>query len=173
MQDAAGLSELLRYGTIASVDLAGARCTVEAGDVVSGPIPWIEGRAGATRSWSPPSVGEQVLLLCPEGDLAGGVALRGIFSDASPAPGDDLRELIRFADGAVLAYDPQAHHLDVTLPAGATLAIAADGGSTIKGDITLIGKLTASDDVIAAGISLKSHKHGGVQAGTAQTGTPQ
>lgn len=40
------------------------------------------------------------------------------------------------------------------------------------GDINLTGKLTASDDVLAAGISLKNHKHSGVSAGAAQTGKP-
>jgi hypothetical protein len=36
----------------------------------------------------------------------------------------------------------------------------------------LTGKLTASDDVIANGISLHDHKHDGVQTGSGQTGTP-
>lgn len=36
----------------------------------------------------------------------------------------------------------------------------------------LNGTLTASEDVVAAGISLKSHKHGGLQPGGVQSGTP-
>ncbi|MFY9349007.1 MAG: phage baseplate assembly protein V, partial [Sphingobium sp.] len=105
--------------------------------------------------------------LCPGGELAAGVALRGIASDAHPAPGDGLRHLVEFADGAVLAYDPEAHHLDVTLPAGATMALVADGGVSIKGDVTVEG------DVIADGISLKTHLHGNVAAGGAKTGAPE
>jgi phage baseplate assembly protein V len=173
MDDSAGLHELLRFGTIATVDLAAARCTVDVGDLVSPAIQWIEFRAGRTRTWSPPSDGEQVLLICPGGDLAAAVALRGLNSDVHPALGDSLRELIEFLDGALLAYDPEAHHLDIALPAGATLAIDASGGITIKGDIALTGKLTASDDVVADNISLKSHLHGNVQAGGAKTGAPE
>lgn len=47
-------------------------------------------------------------------------------------------------------------------------------GKPIKlvGDVELTGKLTASDDVIADGKSLKTHKHGGVQTGSGQTGAP-
>lgn len=164
---------LIRLGTVASVDLAGARCTVRFDDEAeSPPLRWIEARMGATRTWSPPSVGEQVLLLCPAGEIAAAVALRGIVSTANPAPGSTARELIRYPDGAEIAYDPESHELEAVLPAGASMMLVADGGITITGDITLTGKLTASDDVIAAGKSLKGHKHGGVQTGSGQTGTP-
>jgi len=47
------------------------------------------------------------------------------------------------------------------------------GGIEIKGDITLTGKMTASDDVTASGISLMHHTHGGVQSGSGNTGQPQ
>lgn len=172
MSDAAGLDEMLRFGTIASVDLAAARCVVETGDVLSPPCRWIEPRAGATRTWSPPSIGEQVLLLCPGGDLAAGVALRGIYSDAMPSPGNSLRELIRYKDGAEISYDPETHALEVNLPDGANVTIVAQGGIGMIGDLHVSGTINASIDVITNGISLKSHKHGGVQAGGAQTGEP-
>lgn len=164
---------LIRLGKVASVDLAAARCTVSFDDEAeSPPLRWIEGAAGTTRTWSPPSIGEQVMLLCPGGEIAAAVALRGLVSTAHPALGNSLRELTRFSDGAEIAYDPETHELEAILPAGATLALVADGGITITGDIILTGKLTASDDVIAAGKSLKGHKHGGVQTGSGQTGTP-
>ena len=161
----------LRYGTIASVDLASARCTVAAGDLTSGPVRWIEVRAGATRTWSPPTIGEQVLLICPEGDLAAGIVLRGIFSAANPPAGNSLRELIEFADGAVLAYDPQAQHLDIALPAGATVAIVGD--VAITGKLVVSETIAAAGDVTGDGVSLAHHLHGQVQAGGAKTGQPE
>lgn len=176
---------LIRVGKIASVDLAAATCTVEFGDpddpdgeVESAAVRWATPRAGAIRIWLPPSVGEQVVFLCPDGDLAAAIPLAALFCDAFPAPGNSTRALIQFDDGAVLAYDPAAHHADMTLPAGATLAIVADGGVTITGDIaitgnvTVTGTVTADEDVIGGGKSLKTHKHTGVQAGAAQTGEP-
>lgn len=164
---------IVRLGRVMSVDLAAARCTVSFDDdAESPPLRWMEARMGATRTWSPPSVGEQVILLCPAGEIAAAVVLRGLVSDDHPAPGASTRELIQFEDGAVLAYDPAAHKLEAVLPAGGTISLVADGGIAITGDIALTGKLTASDDVIAAGKSLKTHKHGNVQAGSAQTGTP-
>lgn len=170
--------ELIRFGRIASVDLAAARCTVTlddegaSGEAVTGPIRWVEGRAGQTRTWSPPSVGEEVVLLCPGGQLGIAVALRGLANADNPPANTTRTEMITFADGAVLSYNPEGHALALILPAGATMAIKATAGIAIEGDISLTGRLTASDDVIASGKSLKNHTHGGVQAGSSQTGAP-
>lgn len=168
---------LIRIGTIATVDLAAATCTVELGDLVTGPIRWMESRAGATRSWSPPSVGEQLLLLCPYGELAGAIALRGIVSDQFPPAGSSLEEVLLFADGARIAYDPESHTLTATLPGGSTVNVIADqvniiGDVSIDGDVACTGTITADQDVIGDGKSLKGHRHTGVTAGGAQSGPP-
>lgn len=165
--------DVLRLGTIASVDHASATCTVESGGIVTGELPWIAQCAGGVRSWSPPSVGEQCLLLSPEGDLENGLVIVGLYSDAYPSPSHDPNVVhLEFADGAMIAYDQASHSLSVSLPASGSAAIDAPAGVTINGDVTVNGKITASTDVIGAGISLKSHKHGGVQSGGAQTGAP-
>jgi phage baseplate assembly protein V len=183
MEQMAG--EVVQLGVIVSVDLADATCTVEIGDLTTGDLPWLAARAGAVVAWSPPTVGEQCLVLAPEGDLANALVLLGLYSDAHPAPSasPDLVQLL-FADGASICYDQQAHQLAVTLPAGATATIDAPGGATWNGDLTLNGKLTvnddvavngeltASDDVKTGGISLKTHKHTGVASGSAQSGPP-
>lgn len=156
---------LIRLGTIASVDLAAARCVVELADgVESGPVRWTESRMGGTRVWSPPSIGEQVILLCPAGEIGAGVVLRGLISEAFAAPDNRAIDLIEFSDGAIFSYDAAAHALSITLPAGGT--------ASIIGDVNVTGTLTATVDVVGGGKSLKGHKHGGVQAGGAQTGTP-
>jgi len=172
-------STLIRLGTVASVDLAAARCTVRYGDPddedggsETPPIRWLAMRAGKTRVWSPPSVGEQVLLLSPDAQIAAAVAVTGIVQDAFPAPGDDLTEILHFEDGATIAYDPVAHALSVVLPTGGTAEIEAPGGLTIRGDVMIEGTVNVSEDVVAAGISLTDHTHGGVQAGGSQTGAP-
>ena len=191
--------EMVRYGTVTSIDHAQGRVVVKVGDVETDQIRWLERRAGETRTWSPPSVGEQMLLLCPSGEIAGAIALGGVSASAFPFPGNSKRELVEFTDGAVLAYDPEAHKLDVTLPDGATIVVsstggvtidcsdggmtitapsggvtidASDGGVSITGDVDVQGKVTASDDVLAGAISLKSHTHGGVSAGVAHSGAP-
>ena len=176
-EEAPDAAELIRFGSVVSVDLAGARCVVAVGDIVTPPIPWIERAMGATRSWSPPSVGEQVLLICPEGELGLAVALRGILSDAFVPVGNSAEELLRFDDGALIAYDPVAHRLRATLPAGSQVDIVADrltitGDVGITGNVEVTGGLTTTQDVVADGKSLRSHRHLTVQPGSGQSGPP-
>lgn len=171
--------DVLRLGTIASVDHGAATCTVASGDIITGDLPWIAQRAGHIRHWCPPGIGEQCLLLCPEGDLDAGLVIVGLYSDACPPPSNSADiSLVAYPDGAQISYDHAAHKLSAVLPSGGTAEITADGGITVTGDVTITGnvtvsgEITASADVIAAGISLKSHKHGGVASGSAQTGAP-
>lgn len=54
---------------------------------------------------------------------------------------------------------------------GNTLTIT--GNVVVNGDITASGTITGQTDVIASGISGKSHTHGNVQNGSGNTGVPQ
>ena len=176
---------LIRVGTVAEMDLDAARCRVTSGEITSDWIPWLVPRVGNTIEWSSPSVGEQGLVLCPDGDTIGAVFLRGIYSDAFPAPDNGEHvHLVRFPDGTTVRYDDAGHALEVTLASGGTVTLTADGGVTINGDTTINGnveingdvqvngKLTATDDVVGGGISLKTHTHSGVQSGGSMTGPP-
>ena len=171
--------ELIQLGTVASIDHGAATCTVEIGDLTTGGLPWLAWCAGRIKVWAPPSTGEQCAVLSPEGDLANGLVLPGLWSDANPAPSSDPDLfLIKFDDGAALSYHFATHTLTVTLPAGGTAFVDAPGGITlnadvqINGNVAVAGKVEASGDVIGNGVSLASHKHTGVSAGGAQTGGP-
>lgn len=166
--------QLIRFGTIASVDLAAGRCVVSLDDdSQTSTIRWVEMRAGKTRTWSPPSQGEQIILLCPGGEIGAAVALRGVASDAYPPAGNSLTEIIgQYEDGAVISYDPVAHALACVLPAGATFHVVASK-TTFDGDLDCTGTITAAQDVLAGAVSLKSHKTTGVQPGTGLSGNPQ
>lgn len=185
------MGELLRYGKIETVDLASGRITVRAGDIVTANLRWLTGAAGGTQVWIRPKVGEQVMLLAPDADIEGAIAVRGVTCTAFPPIGDADRDIIRFEDGAEIAYDPAAHALVATLPAGGTATITAPGGIKLVGDVEIQGRLSVSEDAefaaelhvagdvtgdadIKAGtISLKSHKHGQVQPGGGISGVPQ
>lgn len=173
------IGDLIRIGTVAAVDLKSARCTVRIGEILTPPLPWLTARAGGTRTWSPPSAGEQVVLLCPEADTGLGLVLTGLFSDQNPAPASEDMTLLTFSDGAELTYDPGTHRLNATLPTGGTAHIHAPGGIEIEGDVRITGTLSVTglvaseEEVRAAGISLRNHRHGGVAAGSAVTGAPQ
>lgn len=174
---------MIRIATVASVDLAAARCTVIYGDpdgeeVESPPLRWLMPRSGDTRIWSPPNIDEQGLLVCPEGDIAGGIFVPGITRDTFPPAGSTIEEATEYRDGARIAYDPDAHILTAQLPAGSTADIMAEqvnitGNVAIDGDVTVTGTLTADTDVVGGGKSLKGHKHLGVTAGGGVSGVPQ
>ncbi|WJM53934.1 phage baseplate assembly protein V [Pseudomonas asiatica] len=179
------LENLIRFGTVAEVQHVPPRVKVQTGGMLTTWLPWLAWRAGENREWDPPTVNEQVLLLSPSGQLANGVAVTGLFSDLIPANGDRAGLHRRtYADGAVVEYDSVAHHLVATLPDGGTTELISTGGIHIKGDIThegnyvqtgnqtVTGLVTVTKDVVAAGISLVTHTHGGVQVGGSKTGAP-
>lgn len=179
------LENLIRFGTVAEVQHVPPRVKVQTGGMLTTWLPWLAWRAGENREWDPPTVNEQVLLLSPSGQLANGVAVTGLFSDLIPANGERAGLHRRtYADGAVVEYDSVAHHLVATLPDGGTTELISTGGIHIKGDIThegnyvqtgnqtVTGLVTVTQDVIAAGISLVTHTHGGVQVGGSKTGAP-
>jgi len=188
----ADIAELIRLGTVVEVDLEQALCRVRYGDpddeepAETGWIRWLASRAGETRIWSPPSAGEQVILLCPDGQIGAGVALCGIVQDTFPPAGGDLTEAIEWSDGARISYDPEGSELRAELPAGATMTVIAPGGVTvtaeegvriegdvtIDGDLTVSGEIAAEGDVTGEGVSLAHHRHSGVQSGGSQTGEP-
>lgn len=174
------LSNLLRVGTVASVDVAAARCRVRIGEITTAALPWLAQRAGEASSWSAPTVGEQVLVLSPGGDLNLGLVLPGLYQDAHPAPGAEVG-LHRFiaADGAILEYQESTSTLRATLPSGGRAELVAPGGVSITGnveiagDVAITGSLAATVQVEAAGIKLTTHRHGGVASGSSTSGTPQ
>lgn len=180
------LDNMLRLGTIAEVDHAGARCRVQSGSITSAWLPWFSLRAGTTKRWSLPSVGEQCIVFSPCGELAQGIALLGIYSTVNPAPGSAANlDRTTYPDGTVIEYDSIAKHLRAVLPEGGSGELIIPAGLDITGDIrhtgdytqtgnqTITGNVQVSDDVTASGISLAGHKHGGVEVGDGSTGAPQ
>jgi phage baseplate assembly protein V len=168
------LENQIRYGTIAAVDHQAARCTVSTGGLSVPNLPWLAQRAGSSLDWDPPTVGEQCILFSPSGEPALGVALVGLYSQQRPAPSNSATVRRRkYPDGAVIDYDHASHTLSATLPVGGKVQLTAPGGVTILGNVDITGTVTVSEDVLAAGISLVNHVHGGVQSGPSNTGAPK
>ena len=144
------ISNLIRIGTVFAVDVKTkpAKVRVASGDLQSNWLPWLELRAGTTRTWNPPTKGEQVLVLCPDGDPAGGVVLTGLNSEAIPAPSaSEAEHVTDYPDGARITYDHQAGKLTAV---GITSAFVQASESatvqcpeiTLDGNVTVTGLLT-------------------------------
>lgn len=109
------LRNLIRIGVVTQVNTADALCRVQTGELTTDWLHWLTRRAGRSRDWWAPSVGEQVLLLCIGGELDTAFVLPGIYSDDNPAPsasGDALH--VSFPDGAVIEYEPENGALTVS-----------------------------------------------------------
>ena len=180
------LSNQIRLGVVTAIGVQNSVCRVLIGGIETDFIPWLVPFAGGVIHWSPPTTGEQVLVLNPDGDTHGGVVLRGLYSDSFPAPSSSESETMTvFPDGAIISYDHESHALKATLPSGGTAELTADAGLTINGPVTvnghsqfngdmaISGTATADVDVVGGGKSLKGHKHLGVQTGGGVTGVPQ
>lgn len=201
------LANVVRAGVVASVDLAAARCRVQMGDLLTAPLPFLTTKAGQDRTWHPPEVGEQVLVLAPSGELSAGFVLAGAYTTSNPAPStsSDVSQMV-FKDGATATYDRALHSLTLTLPAsGSSLVVNVTGNATVHASgnalveatgnatvsagavakieagtqiqmvapsVAITSTVTVTGDVTAGGISLKTHRHGGVQGGSSQTSTP-
>lgn len=167
------ISNLVRLGSIAQVDHDAARVRVYSGELTTGWLPWIESRAGSIRTWSPPAVGEQVVIFSPGGDMAAAVVLTGIYQAAYPAPSDGAGVWHAvFPDGAVLKYDHEAQHLTANLPGSAE--ITAVSGITINADTTINGSVAFNgNSVTHNGKNIgDDHGHSGVMAGSDISGGP-
>lgn len=170
------IHNLVRLGTIAQVDHAQARVRVTLGEITTGWLPWIESRAGTTRTWCPPTVGEQCAVLAPGGDTVSAVVITGLYRATHPAPSDSADKFhAAMPDGAVIEYDHAASHLQATLPGSATLDAQGDitattpatltatagGGATLNADTVINGTLAINGgSVTHNGTDIgDSHRH--------------
>ena len=131
------LANLVRVGKIAELDEANARVKVSTAGLTTDWLPWGAARAGKTRQWSPPQVGEQVVIASPYGDMAQAVVIGSLFQDDSPAPAASKdQETTVYPDGARQDYNSASHTFTLEVPAGGkivfkigatTLELRADG----------------------------------------------
>lgn len=141
---------LFRIGTVSEIE--GDRARVTFGDLDTALLPWITTRSGEDRTWWPPNIGEQVLVVSLGGDTAQGVIVGSLFQEMAPAPTTDMALThVAFGDGTVLTYDKTAHHLRGVLAEGGTAYLEAPGGTTFKGPVHVDGPLTTTETIEAAG----------------------
>lgn len=147
----------LTEGVVKSIDTENATATVEAQGVLTKDVPWLS-RAGAVSEWSPPTVGERVLLANPGGDIGRAMILPGGYSDDNPAPHDTGGEFVRVTGD--VRVEQTGSTLKITA-AGVTVTISGSG-------LKVEGGLVEHDDKNIG----KTHKHGGVVAGGDITDVP-
>ncbi|MFJ5349844.1 phage baseplate assembly protein V [Pectobacterium parvum] len=136
------LRNMIRVGVVTHVNTADALCRVQTGDMTTGWLNWLTRRAGRSRDWWAPSIGEQVLILSIGGELDTAFVLPGIYSDDNPAPSASADAYhVTFPNGAVIEYEP------------ATGALTVSGIKTA--DITASESLTATVPLVTVKASTR------------------
>jgi phage baseplate assembly protein V len=143
------IENLIRIGTVADVrHSAPPAVRVAAGGITTDWLPWCEQRAGATRTWNPPTKGEQIVLLCPSGDPSNGIVLCAIPSTRADVPSNDPNQTVTlYPDGALVTYDHGAGLLSVkgvqtVFLEASTNVLVKCPQTTFDGDVTVKGKTT-------------------------------
>lgn len=169
------LQNIIRLGTVSQIQYDNPpRVRVKTGELETNWLVWLELRAGSTRTWNPPTIGEQVILLSPGGDLTGAIVLAGANSDQIAAPSNDPNvHVVEYPDGATYTYDHAAGQLTV---AGIKSLIVECQDAVINASNTLLincpentvnGKLTVKDTLTYQNGMTGS---GGASGATAITG---
>lgn len=134
---ARALRNMIRTGVIVETDLEAGRCRVQTGGIQTDWLQWLTQRAGRSRTWWAPSVGEQVIILAVGGELDTAFVLPAIFSDDHPAPSASADALhIAFPDGAVVEYEPDTGAL--TASGIKTAAVTASESLTATAPLVLV-----------------------------------
>lgn len=174
------IANLIRVGEVTDRDFSdpdAPRVKVAVSGFESDWLPFGAERAGHTKTWSPLSIGEQVLILSPYGDLGQAVIVCSLYSSANPAPssGGNVEKTV-FHDGSAISYDSVSHTMTATIGGttitadrgqialgvgGVTFVITAGGLDIQGGQLTHNGKNIGSD-----------HAHSGIQRGSANSDGP-
>jgi phage baseplate assembly protein V len=165
--DPDALSNLIRLGVVH--ELIGASVIVSIGEILTPPLPWLS-LSGGWNLWAPPSVGSQVVVFSPDGDIEAGFIINGLYSNLFSAHEAGPNFKLTAPDSALFEYDTAAHQLMINLASGIAKLIASGGFEItgpvkITGNLDVTGNINATEDIKAGNISLKTHKHGGVTTG--------
>lgn len=166
------MANLVRVGKVVELDEANARVKVSTAGLTTDWLPWGAGRAGKTRQWSPPQVGEQVILASPYGDLGQAAVIGSMFSDDNPAPATSKnQETTVFPDGSTVDYNSATNTLTLTV-SGAGNVVVNCQVATVKAatSVTLDTPLTHCTGAVTVD-GVLTYKGGLVGSGGATTAT--
>lgn len=145
------LKNLIKVGEVSSINptKSTARVVFGAQNVVSHDLVVLHRQTRNNKDYYMPDIGEQVVcVFLPTGN-AEGFILGSVYNDEDKPPTNDpSKRVVVFKDGTKIEYDSSE----------STLTINAIGPISIMAN----GDITVSGDVIADGISLKTHTHPGV-----------
>ncbi|WP_419246808.1 phage baseplate assembly protein V [Serratia sp. NFX21] len=181
------LENVIRVGVVTEIDENAWRVRVSSGELDTTWLRWNAQRAGAFNIWVPPSIGEQVWLVCIGGNPETAIIGGSLYSNEHPAPGSSGNEMVITApDGAHFRYDADAGALEVSgiksAKVSAEVKIILDSPvvectellKTKKFDVTEGGEMRGSFNhnggtFTSNGVQVDDHSHGAVERGGSWT----
>ncbi|SHN77201.1 phage baseplate assembly protein V [Desulfitobacterium chlororespirans] len=134
-----------RVGEVVSINPAKCRVRVRFYDqdsLISEELQVVVRGTLKNKDYWMPKVGEAVF--CSFTAQNKGYVLGAVYSEGDPPPViSESKRHIEFEDGTILEYDSSDHTLSIEC----------------AGPINIVGNVTVSGDVLASGVSLKSHTH--------------
>ncbi len=127
---------MVMIGTVIDVDALSGRARVQIGELQTAKLPWLSPRMGNRRDWNPPKGGEQVLVLCHNGDPAQGLIVASLGYDANPNPSSNPRIFKTvYSDGTFVQVDLDTHEMSIGCAGAVSLQAAGDVTATTYGSI--------------------------------------
>lgn len=127
------IGNAIQIGRIAEVDAAKGLVKVDLDGPVTDWIPWLQRRAGDDRDWSVPSVGEQVAIAAPSGELSGAFVIGSLSQDTHPNAGDSAdKPRTVYSDGTVVEYNKASHTLTIDTSASSGTVIIKCNTATVE-----------------------------------------
>lgn len=153
------INNMFREGTVKEVDYAKGVAIVDAHGVESKEVPWME-PAGDIVEWTPPSIGQRVMLVSPGGQPGRGFLIPGGFTDSVPQPHNVGAEKRIKIGGAQLTFSGSTLLVEI---GGSTLNFSAEGLTVTAGGTTF--QLTGAGFVQTGG----KQEHDGKDVGATHT----
>ena len=180
------ITNLIRTGTVTEVDRDNWLCRVKTGELETNWINWLTMRAGNSRTWWKPSVGEQVVLFSLGGNLETAFALPAVYSNHFPPPSDsEDGSVTEYPDGGRFEYEPESGRWyvrgiksmvieaadKVTFKTG-EFVVEADT-TRINSEVVINGGVTQGGGPMSSnGIVVDDHAHNKVKSGGDTSGGP-
>jgi phage baseplate assembly protein V len=180
------ITNLIRTGTVTEVDRDNWLCRVKTGELETNWINWLTLRAGNSRTWWKPSVGEQVVLFSLGGNLETAFALPAVYSNQFPPPSDSENgSVTEYPDGGRFEYEPSTGRWyvrgiksmvieaadNVTFKTGA-FVVEADT-TRINSNVVINGAVNQGGGPMSSnGIVVDNHAHNKVKSGGDTSGGP-
>lgn len=131
------MSNMLFYGVV--IEAKENKVKVAQGDLVTGWIPVFQAAAGTNESiFTPIENGEMVCVVCPNGSIENGAAIRGLNYSGKPVPEDaDGKIFIKSKNKIQIVIEGNEADISAVnakITASGTAEITATGDTTIKGN---------------------------------------